>query len=144
MRPQNTARQLDGIEVDEMFTDRVSGKNTDRPGLAELIRYARKGDTVIVHSLDRLARNLVDLRHLVDDLNTKGVTVEFVKQGLRFTGDDDPTSKLMLHKLGAFAEFERELIRANARASRSPRQPASTRAARHRSRRRAPPSWSRG
>ena len=108
---QNTARQLDGIEVDKMYTDKVSGKNTDRPALAKLMDFAREGDTVIVHSLDRLARNLVDLRRLVDDLNTKGVTVEFVKQGLRFTGDDDPTSKLMLHMLGAFAEFERELIR---------------------------------
>lgn len=108
---QNTARQLDGVEVDKMYTDQISGKNTDRPALANLMDFAREGDTVIVHSLDRLARNLVDLRYLVDDLNAKGVTVEFVKQGLRFTGDDDPTSRLMLHMLGAFAEFERELIR---------------------------------
>lgn len=107
---QNTGRQLDGIEVDKVFTDTVSGKSADRPQLAAMLNYVRAGDTVVVHSLDRLARNLDDLRRLVSELNSQGVAVQFAKQGLTFTGDDDAMSKLMLSMLGAVAEFERELI----------------------------------
>ncbi|MFC8316368.1 recombinase family protein [Gordonia sp. NPDC057258] len=107
---QNTSRQLDGVEIDKVFIDKASGKNADRPQLAALLNYVREGDTVVVHSLDRLARNLDDLRRLVSELNTQGVAVRFVKQGLTFTGDDDAMSKLMLSMLGAVAEFERELI----------------------------------
>ena len=76
---QNTIRQLDGIEVERVFTDKASGKDTTRPELDELIAFVRDGDTVIVHSMDRLARNLDDLRRLVRTLTAKGVRVEFVK-----------------------------------------------------------------
>lgn len=108
---QNTARQLDGIEVDKEFTDKVSGKDTDRPALKEMIEYAREGDTVIVHSIDRLARNLSDLKSLIDRLNKKGVAVSFIKENLTFTSDSsNPMNTLMLHMMGAFAEFERSMI----------------------------------
>ena len=107
---QNTVRQLDGIEVERVFTDTASGKDTARPKLDELIAFVRDGDTVIVHSMDRLARNLDDLRRLVRTLTGKGVRVEFVKEQLTFTGEDSPMATLLLSVMGAFAEFERALI----------------------------------
>jgi len=107
---QNTERQLAGLNLDKVFEDKKSGKDTERPKLQEMIAYVRKGDTVLVHSIDRLARNLQDLQNVVRQMNDKGVTVQFVKDNLTFSGDDGPTSKLLLHILGAFAEFDRALI----------------------------------
>src|SRR3954452_18893207 len=107
---QNTARQLDGIAVERVFTDKASGKDTARPKLDELLAFVRDGDTVMVHSMDRLARNLDDLRRLVRILTGKGVRVEFVKEQLTFTGEDSPMASLLLSVMGAFAEFERALI----------------------------------
>ena len=107
---QNTVRQLDGIDVERTFTDKASGKDTARPQLDELLAFVRDGDTVIVHSMDRLARNLDDLRRLVRTLTGKGVRVEFVKESLTFTGEDSPMATLLLSVMGAFAEFERALI----------------------------------
>ena len=69
---QNTERQLDGIELDRVFTDRISGATRNRPQLTDLRRYVREGDTVVVHSMDRLARNLDDLRALVRSSPTRG------------------------------------------------------------------------
>ena len=108
---QNLDRQLDGIDVDRVFADKISGKNTHRPALEELLEYVRAGDTVVVHSMDRLARNLDDLRQLVRTLTGRGVRVEFVKESLTFTGDDSPMATLLLSIMGSFAEFERALIR---------------------------------
>lgn len=108
---QHTDRQLDGIDAERTFTDKASGKDVVRPQLDELIRFVRDGDTVVVHSMDRLARNLDDLRRIVRTLTGKGVSVEFVKEHLAFTGDDSPMANLMLSVMGAFAEFERALIR---------------------------------
>lgn len=108
---QNTERQLDGIDVDRMFTDHVSGKDTQRPELEAMLTYARDGDTILVHSMDRLARNLDDLRAMVRTLTARGVQVEFVKERLVFSGEDTPIAMLMLSVMGAFAEFERALIR---------------------------------
>jgi len=105
------ARQLDGIPLDQTYTDRLSGKDVDRPQLGEMLRFVRAGDTVTVHSLDRLARNLDDLRRIVNDLTGRGVRVEFVKEHLTFTSDDNPMAQLLLSVMGAFAEFERALIR---------------------------------
>jgi len=107
---QNTARQLDGIPVDKTFEEKVSGKNMDRPGLEAMLAYVREGDEVMVHSMDRLARNLDDLRKLVQSLTSRGVKVTFVKEGMTFTGDDSSMSLLMLSMMGAFAEFERSLL----------------------------------
>jgi DNA invertase Pin-like site-specific DNA recombinase len=107
---QNTARQLDGIELDKVFTDKASGKDTDRPELARAVDYVREGDTLVVHSMDRLARNLEDLRRIVRELTSCGVKVEFVKESLTFAGDDSPMNTLLLSMLGAVAEFERSMI----------------------------------
>ena len=108
---QNPERQLDQVTLDRVFTDKASGKDTSRPQLAELLAFVRDGDTVVVHSMDRLARNLDDLRKLVQQLTQRGVCVEFVKESLTFTGEDSPMSQLLLSVMGAFAEFERALIR---------------------------------
>lgn len=108
---QNEKRQLDGLILDRVFTYKASGRDTSRPQLAELLGFARDGDTVVVHSMDRLARNLDDLRALVQGLTRKGVRVEFAKEHLLFTGEDSPMANLMLSVMGAFAEFERSLIR---------------------------------
>ena len=108
---QNPERQLDGVERDETFTDLASGRSADRPKLDEMLRFVRKGDTLLVHSMDRLARNLSDLRRLVQDLTARGVRVEFLHEHLVFTGEDSPMATLMLSVMGAVAEFERALIR---------------------------------
>ncbi len=107
---QNTDRQLDGVELDKAFTDYASGKNTDRPELARALDFIREGDTLVVHSMDRLARNLEDLRRIVRELTAQGVKVEFVKENLIFAGDDSPMNTLLLSMLGAVAEFERSMI----------------------------------
>jgi DNA invertase Pin-like site-specific DNA recombinase len=107
---QNTERQLEGIEVAKTFTDKASGKDTKRPQLEALMGFVREGDTVVVHSMDRLARNLDDLRRVVQTLTGRGVCIEFVKEHLSFTGEDSPMASLMLSVMGAFAEFERALI----------------------------------
>ena len=108
---QNTARQLDGVELDKVFTDKASGKDTNRPQLKAALDYLRDGDVLVVHSMDRLARNISDLLNTVQTLNDRGVVVEFVKEGLTFTGDDSAISKLMLTIMGGVAEFERAMIR---------------------------------
>ena len=113
---QNPERQIESIKAespDKIFTDKCSGKDTKRPQLEALLAYVREGDTVVVHSLDRLGRNLDDLRRVVTDLNSRGISVEFLKEHLTFTGDDSDSSlsKLMFNMLASFAEFERSLIR---------------------------------
>lgn len=108
---QNPQRQLVGIQLDRIFTDTASGKSTDRPQLTEMLSYVRAGDTVMVHSLDRLARNLEDLRHLIRTMTGKGVRIELIKENLTFSGESSPMAQLLLNVMGSFAEFERALIR---------------------------------
>lgn len=108
---QNPERQLEQISVDRTFTDKASGKDARRPQLDALLAFARDGDTVVVHSMDRLARNLDDLRRVVQGLTGRGIRIKFVKEQLTFTGDESPMANLMLSVMGAFAEFERALIR---------------------------------
>jgi DNA invertase Pin-like site-specific DNA recombinase len=108
---QNADRQLDGMLLDRTFTDRASGRDVNRPELQKLMEFVRDGDTVVVHSMDRLARNLDDLRGIVQELNGRGVQIEFVKEQLKFSGEDSPMATLLLSVMGAFAEFERALIR---------------------------------
>lgn len=108
---QNTARQLDGMSFDKTYTDKASAKDTKRPALQECLDYIRDGDTLHIHSIDRLCRNLRDCQELLDSLASKGVTVQFHREGLTFNGNDDSMSKLMLQMMGAFAEFERNLLR---------------------------------
>jgi len=108
---QSTARQLDGVTLDRTFVDKASGKDVARPQLEAMIGFVRDGDTVVCHSMDRLARNLDDLRSVVRKLTAKGVEVCFVKEQLTFTGEDTAVANLLLSVMGAFAEFERSLIR---------------------------------
>ncbi len=112
---QNTARQLADIKLDKEFVDMATGSNLDRTALAECVAYMREGDTLVVDSIDRLARNLQDLQEIINQLIKKGVRVHFVKENLLFNGNSDPMSTLMLHMMGAFAEFERSMIRARQR-----------------------------
>lgn len=107
---QNTSRQLEGILLDRIFEDRISGKSLDRPQLEAMLSFVREGDEIVVHSMDRLARNLDHLRQLVQRLTRAGVRVTFLKEGMTFTGEDSPMATLMLSMMGAFAEFERSLI----------------------------------
>jgi DNA invertase Pin-like site-specific DNA recombinase len=111
---QNTARQaaqLEGLELDRIFEDRMSGKNTDRPALQAMLSHIREGDTVVVSSLDRLGRNLSDLSQLVEGMTSKGITVKFLKGDLTFNGQKNAMQELLLNLLGSVAQFERELIR---------------------------------
>lgn len=108
---QSPERQLDGVKLDRSFMDHASGKDRKRPALEEMLAFIRDGDTVVVHSMDRLARNVDDLRRLVHEMTGKGVRVRFVKENLAFAGEDAPMAQLMLTMLGAVAQFERDLIR---------------------------------
>ncbi len=108
---QNSERQLDGLQLDKIFIDKCSGKDTNRPQLTLMLEFVREGDTVFIHSMDRLARNLEDLRKIVNQLVDKNVIVKFVKEGLTFNREASPMANFMLSVMGAFAEFERSLIR---------------------------------
>lgn len=113
---QHIERQLDGLTLDRVFTDKVSGKTIERPALAECLAFLRTGDTLHVHSIDRLARNLQDLLRLLNDLSLAGVSVRFHKEGLTFapagsTEGQSPFQRLQLQIIGAVAEFERSMIR---------------------------------
>lgn len=108
---QNTDRQLDGLKLDKIFIDKMSGKTKDRPELNRLLEYVRQGDTVVVHSLDRLARNLEDLISIINTLNKKGVIFQSLKENLKIGATKNPMDTLILHIFGAVAEFNRALIR---------------------------------
>jgi DNA invertase Pin-like site-specific DNA recombinase len=107
---QNLERQLEGVPVDKVFEDKASGKDKKRPGLDALTEFVREGDTVVVHSLDRLARNLSDLLYIVQGFVLRGIAVEFVKENLKFTKHRNNFDDLMLSVLGAVAQFERAMI----------------------------------
>ncbi|MCL4132876.1 UNVERIFIED_CONTAM: hypothetical protein GTU68_048353 [Idotea baltica] len=106
---QNPDRQLSELKLDRVFTDKVSGKDRERPQLKELILFAREGDTIIIHSMDRLARNLVDLKNLVTEFTLNGIKVQFIKEGFTYSNEDTPIAVFMLSMMGAVAEFERSL-----------------------------------
>jgi DNA invertase Pin-like site-specific DNA recombinase len=108
---QNTERQLDGIELDRVFTDNASGKDANRPQLQAALQFLREDDTLLVHAMDRLGRNTEDLLRIVRELTERGVTVEFVRDRLTFNGSTDKMAKLMLTMLAAIAEFERGLLK---------------------------------
>ncbi len=122
---QNFARQLEAVgNCDQIFTEKQSGKSaTDRPQLHALIRHVRHGDYVVVASMDRLARSVIDLNDIVQQITgdpaehteqhpRKGASIEFLKERLAFEpGRSDPMAAFQLNMIGAFAQFERELIR---------------------------------
>lgn len=108
---QNPERQLEGWSYDKVFIEKASGKDTNRPQLQEMIRYVRDDDTILCHSMDRLARNLNDLKNLVCHLTNKKIKLQFIKENLIFTGEDNAISHLMLSIMGGVAEFEHSLIK---------------------------------
>ncbi|MGP9583828.1 recombinase family protein [Brachybacterium sp. AOP35-5H-19] len=122
---QNLARQREAVgECDQVFNEKQSGKSAmDRPQLQALIRHVRHGDYVVVASMDRLARSVIDLNDIVQQITgdpaehteqhpRKGASIEFLKERLTFApGDTDPMASFQLNMMGAFAQFERELIR---------------------------------
>lgn len=110
---QNEARQVEALGgCDRLFIDKASGKSiAERPKLKAALDYVREGDTLRVPTMDRMARNTVDLLTMVQGLNERGVTVEFLKPHLTFSGEGDHIGQLMLTILGGIAEFERALIR---------------------------------
>ncbi len=113
-KDQNLDRQTAALKKEKVFrifTDTVSGLSTQRPGLDGALNYVRAGDQLIVVSMDRLARSLIDLHRLVDELTERGVSVKFLKEGQVYSQDSTPVAKLMLGLLGSVAEFERSIIR---------------------------------
>ena len=109
---QHTDRQLAGITLDKVFEDKCSGKDTNRPQLTACLEYLRDGDTLYIHSIDRLARSLRDLLNIVQGLLARKVSIKFIKEGMEFNSDTtNPTQDLYLKILGAVAEFERALIK---------------------------------
>lgn len=112
---QSTDRQLADVKLDRVFEDKLSGTTTNRPQLKACLGHLRQGDTLYVHSIDRLARNMADLLQIVNDLTSEGVTVHFHKESLTFSGGDSPIDKLMLQMLAAFSEFEVAMIKGRQR-----------------------------
>lgn len=115
-KEQNTARQLANIQCDEIFVDKISGAETDRPQLEELKRHARRGDTVVVHSLDRLSRDLNQLLELVDFFKKKQVNLHFITENIKFyPASNNPMDILTFHIFGGIAQYQRAIIKATQR-----------------------------
>lgn len=108
---QNAIRQLEAVELDKVFTDVYTGSIKNRPQLEECLKYLREGDILHVHSIDRLARNLIDLQELVDSLVKRKISVKFHAENLEFGSEDNPMAKLTLQIMGSFAEFERKIAK---------------------------------
>lgn len=105
---QNEARQLEAMKdkgIERYFTEKISGKNTDRPELQTMLEFVREGDTIYIHDFSRLARSTKDLLDIVEQLNAKGVHLISNKENL---DTSTPTGKLMLTMIGAINEFERQ------------------------------------
>lgn len=104
---QNEGRQLESLkkrDIEKLFTEKVSAKDTNRPQLKAMLEFAREGDTIYIHSLDRLARSTKDLLQIVDELQAKGIHLVSNKENI---DTSTATGKLMLTMIGAIAEFER-------------------------------------
>lgn len=115
-RVSSASQSLDRQELegcDKVFEEKVTGAKRDRPELNRMMDYIRDGDEVRVHSIDRLARDLRDLQSIIEQINDKDATITFLKEKLTFkpSAQADPFAKLQLHLMGAFAEFERSIIR---------------------------------
>ncbi len=109
---QNTERQLAGIDLDRCYTDKITGIKSDRPQLNAMIEFVRDGDLVIVHSLDRLARDLFLLIEIVRKLNSKGVSIQFLKENITFNSvNKNPIDELVFHVFGAVAQFQRSILK---------------------------------
>lgn len=111
---QCTTRQTEGMKhiyINRVFEEKVSAKDKERPELRNCINYVREGDTLYIYSIDRLARSLSDLQSLIDEIVSKGATVTFIKESQSYSRDNsNPFNKVLLQVLGAFAEFERNIM----------------------------------
>lgn len=111
---QNLDRQKEAfkdLKLKKIFEEKASAKDAKRPELQFCMEWLREGDVLHVHSMDRLARNLMDMRTIVEDLTARGITVQFHKENMTFSGGENAVQKLLFQVMAAFAEFERELIR---------------------------------
>lgn len=109
---QNTERQLAGVDLDRCYTDKITGIKSDRPQLNAMMEFVREGDIIIVHSLDRLARDLSLLINIVTKLNKKGVSIQFIKENLTFNSvNKNPMDELIFHVFGAVAQFQRAILK---------------------------------
>lgn len=112
---QNIDRQQDSlsqaVKLDKLYIDKISGASKDRPQLTACLEYLREGDTLHVHSIDRLSRSLRDMEELVSGLVKRGVTIEFHTERLTFTSEENPVATMMLQLLTTFAQFERTVTR---------------------------------
>lgn len=107
---QNEARQIEALkryDIEKWFTEKCSGKNTDRPKLKEMMDFAREGDEIYIHDFSRLARSTKDLLNIIEKLDAKGIKLISNKENL---DTHTPTGKLMLTMVGAISEFERANI----------------------------------
>ena len=113
-QPQSLQRQevlKEKYAIDKVFAEHISGKSVkDRPAIKAMLDYVREGDKVYCLSLDRLGRNLKELKEVVEEITNKGASIHFEKENLTFGGENDAIQKLMFHLLCAFYEFERENI----------------------------------
>ncbi|MEM0909827.1 MAG: recombinase family protein [Pseudomonadota bacterium] len=109
---QNTARQLDGIGIDKLFEEKISGATTERPKLQEMISYVREGDKVVVHEMSRLGRSMIDLTNIVKSILDKGASITFIKEQISFgNGENSAFTNLQFNIMASFSQFEREIIR---------------------------------
>lgn len=108
---QNIDRQLESVALDKRFIDKISGASKDRPQLTACLQYIRSGDTLHVHSIDRLSRSLRDMEELVSGLVKRGITIEFHTERLTFTSEENPVATMMLQLLTTFAQFERTVTK---------------------------------
>lgn len=107
---QDTDRQLSGLTFDKTFTEKLSGKNTDRPQLQAMLDYVREGDTVHVHDVSRLGRNTADLFAIIKTLTDKGVSIQFHKENIKAGADADMFGNMLLTVMAGIAQMEREMM----------------------------------
>lgn len=107
---QNTERQLDGVTLDKDFKDKLSGKNANRPGLQEMLSYVREGDVIHVHSLDRLGRNIRDLLDIIEQVENKGASIKFHKEGITAGAEANAANTMMINVFAAVSQMERDMM----------------------------------
>lgn len=118
--PQSLDQQLDalvesGVDGKRIYTDKMSGSRSDRPGLAKLLDVARAGDTIVVVALDRLGRSMMHVIETIETLNERGIVLRSLRESIDFS---TPTGKMMAAVFAAMAEYERDLIKERAAAAR--------------------------
>ena len=109
---QNTDRQEEALKeiCEKFYIEKVSGKDTNRPALQEMLENVKEGDVVYITELSRLGRSMIDLYNIAKQLKEKNVELKSLKESISIT-DNSPTSKFTFGIFGLMAEFERDLIR---------------------------------